>query len=525
MSSVTLPAGRAKEDKINYIMSEIDFLANKKPDDDQKPKNKDDKKEKIIWSEPDEDKPLVKEVPFSLLSFLSKKPAAKAPAVTPKTALDKNKLKASRQEILKLIKRNENSRPEEKKPKQPDTGKGLFARLIEKLKRRSSHKEILIDYQQVFNQEKIKRSQLAKQVGLAAAQINLSARPAETSAKPAVRPPSAPKPVSPEVSSKAGNRDWVKPIVIAHPAVEKKPAATKPARFAEAPLKIAIEPKKSKDSFLSRFFKMIKDKIGALNQPKLGFPRISLTDFFKKFKLSIAKPALVKPVQSAHPVRPAGPVKPVREEKVGIKVPAKPLEPAEPVQIKEEPMEVLETNLIKGEIITFFDWHRKIIILINAILIPVFLVAVIYFGLIYYQKQNQAKIDEQVKKLSELAAEVKQAEAGLKEITDFQTRLKTVSQIFAKHIYWTNFFKFLEDNTIKDVYYGGFTGDTSGTYSLDALASRFSNISEQVDILKNSDKITDVQTIGGEFITGDAENKARVKFNLNLSILKNIFTE
>ena len=163
--------------------------------------------------------------------------------------------------------------------------------------------------------------------------------------------------------------------------------------------------------------------------------------------------------------------------------------------------------------------------MINVVLIPIFLIAVIYIGLMSYQKQSQAKIQEQTKKFNELTEKIKQAEVGLKDITEFQTRLGIVSKVFAKHIYWTNFFRFLEDNTIKDVYYSGFGGDTGGKYSLDAVASTFSNISEQVDILRNNHKITDVQTSGGQFIPGDGANKTKVKFTLDLSILKDIFTE
>lgn len=408
-------------------MSDIDFLANKKPDDDQKSKKPDDKKEKIIWSEPDKDNPLVKEAPFYALPFLNKekeakKPASPAgwPAVAPAPAVDKNKIRESRREILKSIKYGKNSKPKEKKR----LSKSWLAGLTEKFKKSPSHKEILIDYQQVFNQEKIRRNQSARSAGEAAA----PAQPAEQAGLPAEQP------------------GLIKKVL--RPAVERKPVVVRP---------VEIVP---------------------------------------------AGEAAAKPE----------PVKRVGEKKAEV-------------EIKAKPIEVLETNLIEGEIITFFDWHKKIIILINAVIVPVFLIGVIYLGLMYYQKQNQVKIQEQAKKFNELTAEIKKEETGMKEITDFKTRLKLVSQIFAKHIYWTNFFKFLEDNTIKDIYYTGFSGDTGGDYSLDVIASRFSNIFEQVEALKNNQKITDVQTIGGDSIPGSAAGKTGVKFNLNFSILKSIFTE
>lgn len=248
--------------------------------------------------------------------------------------------------------------------------------------------------------------------------------------------------------------------------------------------------------------------MAASNRPKL-----------RPAKINLAETTPLVPLNEVMEVKSAG------EEKSKIEIKKELLKPVEPAKIEEKPLKVIETNLIKGEIITFIDWHKKIVVLINVVLIPIFLIAVIYIGLMSYQKQSQAKIQEQTKKFNELTEKIKQAEVGLKDITEFQTRLGIVSKVFAKHIYWTNFFRFLEDNTIKDVYYSGFGGDTGGKYSLDAVASTFSNISEQVDILRNNHKITDVQTSGGQFIPGDGANKTKVKFTLDLSILKDIFTE
>ena len=97
--------------------------------------------------------------------------------------------------------------------------------------------------------------------------------------------------------------------------------------------------------------------------------------------------------------------------------------------------------------------------------------------------------------------------------------------MFGQHIYWTNFFKFLEDNTIKDVYFTGFAGDTGGRYSLNALANNYGNIAEQVNVLKNNKKVTAVEAAAGELVSGDRDNATKVKFTLNFSISKSIFTE
>lgn len=528
-------------------MSDIDFLANKKPADDQRPKKQADNKEPIAWSEPEKSQPIPKGSGFSPLSFFGKKKEVKAPVVEPKPTIepkptvDKDRIRESRQEILRLIKRDESLKPKQKekqkeqagkswlaslllflskkkevkapriygvepkptiepkpmvdknkiresrqeilrsikrdeslKPKPKEqAGKSWLARLLEWFKKQPSHKEILIDYQQVLSHEKIKRNPPAAPV-----------KPAEP-----VRPPA--KQVEPEQKKSINNQ----------PVPKKKPIIFTP------------KPKKDfKDSFWGKLFKLIQDKISALKLPKAKPAKINLMEAVKKE----AKPKTTE-------ISPPKP--PLERAEAAAEIKAKPLKQTEPVQIDKNSPRILATNLIKGEIITFFDWQRKIITLINAILIPTFLIGLIYLGLVYYQKQGQAKMNDQVQKFNELTETIKQEEAGLKDITEFQSRLKIVSQIFAKHIYWTNLFKFLEDNTIKDVYYAGFGGDTSGNYSLDAAGLKFSNISDQFDILRNNKKVTSVKTVGGGSTSGNAGDKTGVKFNLDLSISKSIFTE
>lgn len=502
-------------------MSDINFLANNQREDDQEPKSRDNKAEQIVWSEPDKNKPLVREAPFSLLTFLKKKKIEKNPTIAPGSPVNRDKIKESRRKILKLIKANENSELKAEKK----LGQGWLAGLFNRFKQ-PNKKQVLIDYQQVFNQEKVKRSSAIDQ--LYATKLNAPDDYHDTQAKHEVRPPLRQKPVLKKASPQPDNSAWGdlnKPSSNLRPLAEKKPVVGQTERFLnfnEVPapqvkaapvIKVEkkLEPKQpikiSREGFWSRFLKMIKDKMAALNRPKPGPVKTNLAVNKAKSEVAMPKPPLVKIIPA---------------DKKEIK--AASLNKKEPSKISEKYPRVIETNLINGEIITFFDWHKKIIILVNAILIPIISVAAIYLGLMYYQKQNQIETKNQEHKLSQLNAEIKQAEIGLKEITDFQVRLKMVAQIFDKHIYWTKLFKFLEDNTIKDVYYTGFMGDTGGDYSLNAVALRFSNISEQVGILKNNEKVTEVRTVGGEVTADDKENNG-VKFNLDFSILNNIFTE
>ncbi|MFH0956001.1 MAG: hypothetical protein V1801_02200, partial [Candidatus Falkowbacteria bacterium] len=415
-------------------MSDINFLDNKKHDD-QKPKDKDDKKDELAWSSPKKEiEEPKKSSTFSFLSSLYKKePADKSSA----SIIDKNRIKESREEILNLIKRHEDSKPLPK-----EKGKSFLRAIGEKLKKQPGHKEVLIDYQRVFNQEKEQKNQVGKIFN-----------------------------IKPTVESKL-----VPPLA-----------------------------GKSKHSRFKRLAELFKSKIIAFHVHKNETAKI----------IKLPKVEEIKPV--VKPLAPAQPIIQEKEKSVEVKEIKKEIkiEEPEPIHKNEIRQRVLETNLIQGELVTFFDWRSKIVILASAILMPIFVVGAVYYGLAFYQKSNQAKNLAQAQKFVELEQNIIKEESGLKEIFDFEAQLKTVSRVFGQHLYWTNFFKFLEDNTIKDVYFIDFKGDTSGNYIMDALAANYSSISKQVNIFKNNKKITAAEAEGGEMVTGDDTNESLVKFILN----------
>jgi len=419
-------------------MSDINFLENQKHGDDQKSKDKSEQKEKPVWSDPEKKAKGQKSSAFSFLPFLNKEePVDKNSA----PIIDKNKIKQGREEILNLIKRHESSKPPLK-----EKSKNFLKTIAEKLKSQPGYKEVLIDYQRVYNQEKEHKNQADK-------------------------------------------------LFSNKPAAESKPTAQKP-----------------KNNWFTGLIEPLKIKIIALSARKS-----EATKIIKLSKAEEIKPQAVKPPE---PVRPIIKLEKRPDEAKEVKI--KETEPAQKGEIKQR---VLETNLIQGELITFFDWRAKIIFLISAILTPIFVIGAIYYGLVFYQKSSQAKNLLLAQRFAEIEKNITEEESGLKEIYDFQSKLKIVSKIFEQHLYWTNFFKFLEDNTIKNVYFRDFKGDTSGVYVMDALAADYGNISEQVNVFRNNKKITAVEADGGQMAEGDIENKSLVSFILNFSVLKNIFTE
>ncbi len=417
-------------------MSDINFLDNKKNNQDQKSK---EQKEELAWSKPQKEIKNPKKSPFSFFSSLNKKSVDK----DSKPEINKNKIKQSRAEILNLIKRHEYSQPPIK-----NNNKSFLSNLSHKFKGQPAPKDILIDYQKIFNQEKEHKKNIGQ--------------------------------------------------FYSEPEVDNKPM-------------VKTKQKPAKNWFNFKNFFINKQKVS----PSIEEAKI------EKVELSEVKEANPPVVLEKEKVA-------KQEEKqteINKEEEIKKKEEWDNSQYEQIRQQVLETNLIKGEIITFFDWHSKIGIVASAFLIPIFVIGASYYGLALYQKSNEAKNAEQMQKFLEVEQEIAKEEVDLKEISDFQAKLKVISKVFSQHIYWTNFFKFLEDNTIKDVYFVNFEGDTSGNYKLDSLATKYSSIPEQINTFKNNKKINNVLAEGGEMVAGNEKNKTLVKFILNFSVSKDIFTE
>jgi len=186
--------------------------------------------------------------------------------------------------------------------------------------------------------------------------------------------------------------------------------------------------------------------------------------------------------------------------------------------------DILETNLIKGEIIFLFNWRKGIIKLSIMVVLTCLAIGAVYGGLDFWQKQKEEETRKIAQKFIKLNQQISQAEQGVDEILAWQRKLSLVSALLDNHIYWTNFFKFLEDNTLVDVYFpGGFSGDTSGNYNLSAVGVNYNTIHQQVKTLKILDQVVKVSVTSGNFAPTGEDGQSSINFNLELSVDSEIF--
>ncbi len=187
----------------------------------------------------------------------------------------------------------------------------------------------------------------------------------------------------------------------------------------------------------------------------------------------------------------------------------------------------LETNLIEKEMVFFFDWQENALIAIIGLVSTVFLLALGYSGLVYWEKSHFDKIKELENSYSELDRKIILEAKTINEIIDFKNKSSLVGELLNKHIYWSNFFNWLEENTLADVYFQSFSGDISGNYKLSAQARNYYTVAEQLNFMEANNlnkgilNYTKVQEVG----YGRAELGAisGANFILEISLNPDIF--
>jgi len=185
---------------------------------------------------------------------------------------------------------------------------------------------------------------------------------------------------------------------------------------------------------------------------------------------------------------------------------------------------ILEVNLIKEEAVVSFDWNKNLLVLILVLMLAGLLVTEVYFGLNWWESQEAAQVQvlsDQVVKLDSEAAKLKKtASAALL----YKDKSAVFTDLLNNHVYWSNFFSWLEKNTLSSVRYEGFSGSLDGTYSLAATTDSFADISWQVKAFLNDPMIKDVEVVNAAG-SKDQNKPGRVGFNIVFELNQSLFNK
>lgn len=186
---------------------------------------------------------------------------------------------------------------------------------------------------------------------------------------------------------------------------------------------------------------------------------------------------------------------------------------------------LLNTNLIKDSYLPIFNWQGNLILLSIGILFALIVLSGSFFSIVYFEQSREAEKQAYQKTLNSLQEKIDKAKNDLDKAKEVSSKIKKVKILLDNHVYWSNFFKFLENNTLPDVYYSGFAGETKGEYSLAATTKDFLTMQSQIKQFKASEDVQSVVSEVGRKEKTDDKGQGKVSFDLNLKINPKIFFE
>lgn len=188
-------------------------------------------------------------------------------------------------------------------------------------------------------------------------------------------------------------------------------------------------------------------------------------------------------------------------------------------------LQLLESDLIKDSVPVVFEFRRHLIAFFALLLISFVLIMEVYFLLSWWEKNRSLENSHYLQEdISLIAKEKKVLEQKYNEALNFKNKMNTSFSVLDRHVYWSNFFLFLEQNTLKNVYYKSFSGDVSGNYILPAVTDDVRAISFQSKYF-SADRRTSAVSISDEEIGegGLSTDSGFVNFNINLNLSPDTF--
>lgn len=178
----------------------------------------------------------------------------------------------------------------------------------------------------------------------------------------------------------------------------------------------------------------------------------------------------------------------------------------------------IKTNLIDSDnVATFIDWKSGFSFFLSYFLILVILVGglLVYLSFLENEEEKNANLlEEDILRVREnILKEEKLVEEGLW----LQEKVATAEYLLENHVYWTNFFDFIEQNTFETVYFDGFNGNLKTEFSFNATADNsYFNATEQVRLFKKNEHILSVDI--SDFNYKDNEDSPEVTFSMGLKV-------
>lgn len=165
------------------------------------------------------------------------------------------------------------------------------------------------------------------------------------------------------------------------------------------------------------------------------------------------------------------------------------------------------------------DLRRRVII--AAVVLASELILLIAGNIVLASVMDRRTIDKD-KLQGEIASvigQIAEKEKAAKESAVLSRQMTLLEETLDRHIYWTEFFRFLEVNTLPTVRYTNIGGDAgSGIFSVDVVAAGYRDAVMQIVKFRDNPQVVQVKTSALSMQSDETGNVIGVNFSMSLKI-------
>lgn len=189
---------------------------------------------------------------------------------------------------------------------------------------------------------------------------------------------------------------------------------------------------------------------------------------------------------------------------------------------KEKHVKGVRVNLVTREILKATRERiekknvKKIGISVSAALACA---ALAYAGVLIYGqllRNNLIPLSRELKEINNTIADI---ERTSNELITFQNKLVAIKSLFDDHVYWTAFFKNLEETTLPEVIYTSIAISPDMTATLAGAATNYTTLGRQYLAFQRATSFTSSTEISGASAVLDSEGRINgVNFTITLKV-------
>lgn len=194
--------------------------------------------------------------------------------------------------------------------------------------------------------------------------------------------------------------------------------------------------------------------------------------------------------------------------------------------------EILGVNLVKDELLVFFDWNKHILSALLIFIVAGVFIFEVYLGLDYWEKSETKKASLIEVEVNQLKKDTAALNSSSQDALSYKEKSLAFSDLLNNHVYWTRFFSWLESNTLNTIKFNGFQGDVKGEYTLSASSPTYAEVSWQTKIFSDSSFVNsvsvdevfaEIKKFEDESTVIKTEEFSEVSFEMELDIKPDIF--